>query len=161
MFKRSVIEYLSSFQRSLAGLAVLLILLHISLDVIMRYTLNSPIPATNEVVSFYYMIALTFLPILSLELLDKHIKTDLFFRYFPKKFQRVSIAASGVLAIFFYWLLTYVSFVEAVSATERNEVVMGVHLLPVWPSRWLLPIAFFSASLGSLSSTVKLLKDND
>lgn len=157
MLKPSAIEYLSSFQR---GLAVLLILVHISLDVIMRYVLNNPIPATNEVVSFYYMIALTFLPILSLELGDNHIKTDLFFRHFPKRFQSISIAASGLLAIFFYWLLTYVCFVEAISATERHEVVMGVHLLPIWPSRWLLPIAFFSASLGTLLSTVKLLKNN-
>ncbi|WP_304511597.1 TRAP transporter small permease [Desulfobacula sp.] len=151
------LESLAHFQNRLAGFAVLLILVHVSLDVLMRYMLNSPIPATLEVVSFYYMIALTFLPMLILEYQDKHIKTDLFFRQFPKALQRVSIAASGLMAVFFYWLLTYVCFEEALSATHRGEVVMGVHLLPIWPARWLLPVAFLSASIGALFSTIRAL----
>lgn len=53
-------EKLAQLQLIVAALAVLALLLTISLDVILRATVNAPFSATIEIVSFYYMIPIVF-----------------------------------------------------------------------------------------------------
>ncbi len=98
---------------------------------------------------------------MTLEYRSQHIKTDLFFRNFPKGLQKVCIVVSGLMTVILYWILTYVCFEQALSATHRDEVSMGVFLLPIWPVRWLLPVAFLSASLGAMACTIRELSGHD
>ena len=144
-------------QLALAAIAICSILFAISLDVILRTTLRAPLTGTMEVVSFYCMVPVVFLPIMLLELRGEHIETDLFYRLFPLSFKRVSIIISGTLSIGIYGLLTFITFEQALSSTSRGEVSMGVNLMPIWPVRWILPIAFSTSALGALLLLIRNL----
>lgn len=144
-------------QLALAAMAICSILFTISLDVILRATLRAPLTGAMEVVSFYCMVPVVFLPIMLLELRGEHIETDLFYRLFPLSFKRMSIIISGTLSIGIYGLLTFITFEQALSSTSRGEVSMGVNLMPIWPVRWILPIAFSTSALGALLLLIRNL----
>ena len=96
---------IARLQLILATNAVLALLSTGSLDVILRAALNAPFGATIKIVSFYYMISLVFLPIMTLELTRGHIDTDLFHSLFPQRIRQLSIAVSGALTVGVYGLL--------------------------------------------------------
>lgn len=144
-------------QLTLAALAICAILLAISLDVALRTLFQAPLTGTMEVVSFYCMIPVVFLPVMLLELRGEHIETDLFYRLFPDALKRLSIVISALLSIGIYGLLTYITIEQAISSTSRGEVSMGVNLMPIWPVRWILPFAFATSALGALLLSIRNL----
>lgn len=153
------LDRFARLQLAIAAFSVLAILLAISLDVVLRTTLSAPLTGTMEVVSFYFMIPVVFLPIMMLEVRGEHIDTDLFYRFFPVAAKRLSVIVSGLLSVGIYGLLTYITFEQAVSSTARGEVAMGVNLMPVWPVRWILPLAFASSTAVAFALTIRNLKD--
>jgi len=151
---------LAALQLTVAGLAVLGILITISLDVFLRTAFKAPFSSTIEIVSFYYMAPIAILPIGTLEVTDGHIRTDLFYRLFPSRLRALSDMVSGVLTVGIYGLLFWVSFKQAVTSTKAGELAMGVALLPVWPVRWIVPFAFgISAAIALLMIVVHLKED--
>ncbi len=153
-----LLDRFARLQLALAAFAVLAILLAISLDVVLRTTLSAPLTGTMEVVSFYCMIPVVFLPIMILEVRGEHIDTDLFYRFFPVAAKRLSVIVSGLLSIGIYGLLAYITYEQALSSTSRGEVAMGVNLMPIWPVRWILPLAFASSTIAALALTIRNLK---
>ena len=135
-------ERLAALQLAIAGLAVLAILLTISADVFLRAAFNAPFSSTIEIVSFYYMVPVAFLPIAALESSDGHIRTDLVYMFFPRGGRIAADLVSGLLTIGIYGLLSWVTFKQAIVSTKSGELAMGVALLPIWPVRWVLPLTF-------------------
>lgn len=154
-------NWLARAQLQIAGLAVLAILLNISLDVIMRALFNAPFSATTELVSYYYMIPVVFLPIMMLELTRSHIDTDLFYRMFPNWLKKLSRVVSGVISIGIYGLLAQYTLQQALSSTARGEVAMGVNMLPIWPVRWFLPVVFTLAAVTALLTTIQFIRQGE
>lgn len=89
----------------LAALALLLMMLHVLADVVGRQVFASPAPATTEVVAYYYMIAVVFLPLPFLELRGRSIAVDLFYGMFPRWMKRVAIVIACVAGIAFWGTL--------------------------------------------------------
>lgn len=145
-----IVRALASWQVDLAAIAAALILLQVSLDLILRYVFAAPIQLSTEIVAYYYLVPLIFLPLMLVELEDHHITTDLFFARFPARAQALLLDLGSVLSILLYLLLAWFSLKAAISATHKGEVVMGAQLLPIWPMRWLLPFAFVMAAFGAL-----------
>ena len=145
----------------LAALAVLAIFLTITVDVGMRALFNAPFSNTIELVSFYYMVPLTFLPIMMLEMRREHIDMDLFYRLFPRSLKWVARAISGAITIGIYGLLAWFTFEQALKSTASGELSMGVNLLPIWPVRWVLPVVFVLATLAAILMTLHFVLDGE
>ena len=143
---QTLAERLAALQLAVAALAVFAILGSISVDVFLRTAFNAPFSSTIEIVSFYYMIPLAFLPIATLEITDGHIRTDLFYRLFPSRGRIGADILSGILTASIYALLGWITFQQAVVSTRSGELAMGVALLPIWPVRWVLPFAFATSA---------------
>ena len=47
----------------ISGLAIALMMIHITLDVVMRNFFNYPLPGTITIVSYYYMAITAFMPL--------------------------------------------------------------------------------------------------
>lgn len=152
-----IIRWIAAMQLALAAIAVLGILMTVALDISLRAMANASFSSTIEIVSFYYMIPLAFFPIATLELTDGHIDTDLFFLLFPPLIKALAILVAGGLAVAIYSVLTFVTFNQAIVSTRTNELAMGVNLLPIWPVRWVLPVAFGSGTLAAVLLTVRHL----
>ena len=148
---KRVLETIASYQLTLAAIGVLGVLVAICVDVFCRAVFNAPISATLDIVSFWCMIPVAFFPMMFLETNREHIQTDLFYRMFPSGVRYIADIASNVLAIAIYAILAWLTYQQAVKSTEVHEVSMGVNLLPIWPVRWILPVAFSMAAIASLA----------
>lgn len=123
-------------------LAAVLMMSHVTADVAGRGFFNRPIDGTTEIVAVYYMVAVAYLPWAWVARTDGHIKVELFMNFFSPRFVWwLEIAVKAITALYvgtFAWR----SSLRAVQQTELNELwLAGTRYIPVWPSRWILPIA--------------------
>lgn len=141
----------------IALLAGLLMMLHISIDVAGRTVFNHPLSGTTEIVSAYYMVAAAYLPWAWIARNNNHIQVELFTRLLPAKVNALLEPAVQFLTIAYVSLFTWETFIRAEHQTDAGEVWQaGTIFIPVWPSRWLLPLA---GGLMVLYMLVRLVRD--
>jgi TRAP-type C4-dicarboxylate transport system permease small subunit len=122
--------------------AGVLMMLHVTADVIMRTLFNAPIEGTNEVVAGYYMVAIAYLPWAYVARNDNHIVAGIFKQVGTPAFDHWVEIGVKVLTAAYVAIFTYQTFFAALQRTAQGEVwLAGTKYLPVWPSRWLLPLA--------------------
>ena len=123
-------------------LAGFLMMLHVTADVTSRTLFNRPLEGTTEIVAVYYMVMVAYLPWAWISRRDGHIVAGLFQHFGTPAFDFwleivVKIFTAICVAVF-----TYQTFLAALRQTQAGEVwIAGTMYLPVWPSRWLLPLA--------------------
>ncbi|WP_170984539.1 TRAP transporter small permease [Rhodoligotrophos defluvii] len=143
------------FLSLLAGsIGLALMMLHITVDVALRYFFRIALVGTIEIVSYYYMIAVVFLPLAFVERKSEHIEVELFVQYMPIKARNAFYIFGRVAAIVFFAMLAYQSWQDAIQYTRIGEEPMGLEL-PIWPSRWILPISFGLLVLALVLHTIK------
>lgn len=119
-----------------------LMMMHVVVDVAARWLFNSPLEGTAETVTYYYMVTVAFLPWMWLARNDGHIKVDFVSQALPERMRFwLDLVVKTVLVIYLA-MFTWQSWLTAIKYTGRGEVQQaGSHYLPVWPTRWLLPLA--------------------
>lgn len=125
-----------------AVLAGALMMFHVVIDVAGRGLFNNPLEGTGEIVTYYYMVTVSYLPWLWLAKRDGHIKVDFVVRMLPEAvaFWLDLVVKAGLVA--YLGLFTWQTWLQAVRQTGRGEVQQaGAFYIPVWPTRWLLPLA--------------------
>ena len=125
------------------GLAAgFLMMMHVTLDVTCRWLLNRPIEGTTEIVASYYMVAVAYLPWAWIASKDRHIVAGVFQRIGSPRFDFWLEIAVKLLTVVYVCVFTYQTFQAAIQRTRSGEVwLAGTMYLPVWPTRWLLPVA--------------------
>lgn len=139
------------------GSAVLVLMaLQILVDVVMRNTVGAGFPATADVVSKYYMIVVSFLPVAYAELQRRHVEASIFTDMLPKPMHSAIYFIGFLLSAVVYVLLAWGTATEALSQTRRGAYVEAgtLHFL-TWPAYWILPICF---SLMVLVVLVRLIQ---
>lgn len=127
----------------LAGIAVVIMMLNISADVVGRYFFNAPLPATIAFVSNYYMVIAAFIPLALCQKRDAHISVEVFMQLLPQSVQRHAYRWAWLYSAAVFGMLTWVSWIQAESKRSAGTYVleMGVKL-PIWPGYYTLPIGF-------------------
>ena len=147
-----VVRFLNICGGALAGITMVLMMLHITLEVGVRYFFNGRLIGTLEIVSFYYMVILVFLGFGYVESRREHIRVDLFAQMMPAPLQFVLYVLACLLGLAFFGVLFWQSLHDALSATHRNERAMANFRFYIWPARWALPIGFASICLAILAN---------
>jgi TRAP-type C4-dicarboxylate transport system permease small subunit len=142
----------------LATLFLILMALHVSLDVGLRYIFGKSFTGTLEFVSFYYMVAVVFLPLAYVELQQEHISVDVLVGRLPPMVQLIFYIFASTLSLIYFSMLCYQSYLDALSATVRMETAMANFTFYLWPSRWALPIGFAAMFLAILANMIKALR---
>lgn len=121
--------------------AVVLMMVHISIDVVAKYIFRMPIPGTITVVSNYYMIIVAFLPLAFTERRNGHISVEVLTTHFPMWLQRVLNVLTLALALAVFAAITWQTWIEAGRAQKVGsfEIEHNIKLL-IWPARYLLPL---------------------
>lgn len=138
-----VISWLISATASIGGIMVLLLVGHVTLDVIMRFVFETPLNSTILYVSAFYMVAIAFLPLGAVEQRDGNIAVELLVDKFPTKVQTF---LSG-----FALLLTVI--VTATVAIRTGDEALAKYLggsfsieaggkVITWPTYLALPLGF-------------------
>lgn len=150
-----VIRWLNIGGLTLSGLAMLVMMLHITLDVGIRYFFNGQIVGTLEVVSFYYMVILVFLALGYVENHSENIRVDLFAQMMPQRAQFALYILACLAGLVFFGMLFWQTLHDAISATRRGEDAMSNFTFIIWPARWALPLGFAGVFLATVSNLLK------
>ena len=134
----------------IAGLAVVAMLIHVALDVGTRNLAGRPIPATNEIVSRYYMVAIAFLPLAWVERRDAMVKVELTDALTSDRIGRWNDAIVALIAVVIYAGLSWVAWGEALdSAAKRTFVDVLGYRIATWPTFFLPAVGFAAAALAA------------
>ena len=135
----------------LGAVGVVAMLVHITAYVVMRQFSHSPVPATVEIVSYYYMVLIAFLPLAWAERRGEMISIEIFAPLLTGRIGRineifVALVTSGVYAV-----LTYTTWLVAMREFSARSFVISLSVvIPVWPGYFVLPIGFALAALVTL-----------
>lgn len=121
--------------------AVALMMVHITSDVIGKFIFNAPIPATIAIVSNYYMVLLAFMPLAYAESRRAHISVEVLTELFPERAQYHLYSWTYLLSVLIFGLLTYRTWQEALINHEMGTFAMEQSTKMItWPSFYILPV---------------------
>lgn len=132
----------------IGAVGLLALLVHVSAEVLARNVLGRPIPATNQVVSHYYMVLIAFLPLAWVERQGAMISVELTEGFLSPRMKRASDVLVALIAVVIYAALAWVTWGDAVKAWRVGSFVdvLG-RRLPIWPTYFLPPAGFLLAGL--------------
>lgn len=134
---------ISSATKAVGSVVLVLMALQIVIDVVMRNTVGAGFPATADLVSKYYMILVSFLPVAYAELQRRHVEASIFTDMLPKRSHPAIYFLGFALSFVVYALLAWGTGKEALVQTGRGAYVeAGTILFRTWPGYWILPICF-------------------
>ena len=117
---------------------------------------------TLEMVSNYYMVAVVFLPFAAVERMNGNIHVELIYTHLPRVIRRVLDLVSYVLFAGLLYLLTTSTWNVDIKKFNVGEFIMGSYAVPIWPTRFLLPLGCCLAlALMRIGRTVVLLAHPD
>ncbi|WP_372741317.1 TRAP transporter small permease [Neptunomonas sp.] len=158
MMLESLSNWISKATLILSGLFLVLMALHVTVDVTLRYVIGTSFPGTLEIVSFYYMVGVVFLPLAYAELKQEHINVDVVVGRFTPRTQLVLYIFASLLGLVYFGLLGYQALLDAIRTTSQLETAMANFKFYLWPSRWALPVGFAAMCLAILSNIAKAVR---
>jgi len=124
-----------------AAIAVVALATHTAFDVVRREALGAGAIGTLEFVTNYYMIAAVFLGLMVAQRQREHIEVSVLFDRLPTSTRRFVALAGQLLTIGFVLALANYGLLEAMNKMADGEY-SGVADVPIWPSRFLVPLGF-------------------
>lgn len=121
-------------------------------DVIGRYVFNSPIPAVFEINSHFLMVMVVFFPLAYVHQRKEHVFVTLFTDRFSPGGKAFLEGTSAILGLVVYGLIGWYGLQKAILSTRLLEYIPGVVNVPVWLSKWIIPI-------GCLAFCMELMRD--
>ena len=153
-----LIDRIALWLMVLSCATTVLMMAHICADVLFKYAFRMPIDGTLETVSGWYMVAVVFASMAFVETKDGHISIDLFTRHLSAGAQSRLSVLTDLISVVYLVLMVWVSTQEALRRTANNEVWETVNAyLPIWPSRWLVPIGMAALAAVILLKIVRRL----
>lgn len=143
----------------IGAVGLMALLVHVAAEVLARNALSRPIPATNQIVSHYYMVLIAFLPLAWVERQGAMISVELTEGFMSPGMKRVSDFTVAVIAVLIYAALAWVTWADAVKAWRVGSFVdvLG-YRLPIWPTYFLPPVGFALAALVMVMRGLSVLR---
>ncbi|WP_166267342.1 TRAP transporter small permease subunit [Marinobacter caseinilyticus] len=134
----SYLKKFSDWMALVVGGIVVLMMLHVTAEVLVRVGFDMHIPGTMEVVTYYYMVSAVFMGIFACTTEDGHIRVDVLAQFLKGRVRLVVEVIGLVVMAVYFAIFSYGLYLQAVKSWARSETVDAIFLeLPVWPSRWI------------------------
>ncbi|GEO80228.1 TRAP transporter small permease [Pararhodospirillum oryzae] len=141
-----------------ASLVLLAMMGQIVVDVVLRGTWGAGFPATAELVSRYYMVAISFLPLALTEIKRRHIEATIFTDRLQGRARQTITFLGFAVALVVFALMAWGSVGEAMRQTARRAYVeVGTGVFPTWPSYWIVSVSFGLMGLVVVLRLIELL----
>lgn len=131
----------------LGGVTAVAMMVHITVDVLMRLFFNLPIQGTMEIASYYYMVGIVFLPIAYIDWIREAITVDVLFGFYPTWLKAAAVILTLSAMVFAYGGITILSFKDAMAFMARREIAMGSGNVQIWPARFILTAGLAAGTL--------------
>ncbi|MEW5423487.1 TRAP transporter small permease [Amorphus sp. 3PC139-8] len=127
----------------IAGIATVLMMFHVTADVIARTFFHAPLTGTLEIVANYNMAALAFLPLALIARERGHIFVELFTGWMEPNPRAILDGFVAIVTTVYIAVFTWKAFEVAVDKTRiRDAKEAGFGFVEVWPGRWLVFVGF-------------------
>ena len=144
----------------MGAIGILAMLLHVCAYVVSRNVFHAPIPATVEIVSRYYMITLAFLPLAWTDRRGDMISVEIIAPLLKGRLRSLNAFFVVTLSGAAYAALAYTTWFKAMREFGVKSFVVSLnYAIPVWPTYFVLPIAFALATLVCLLKLYLLFTD--
>lgn len=154
----AVVNAVASGLALVGAIGVMAMLIHICVYVVMRHVASAPVPATIEIVSYYYMVTIAFLPLAWAERRGDMITVEVFEGMFPPAARHWNAMIVALVCVAAYATLCYTTWIVAMREYTSGSFVISLNLaLPTWPGYFVLPAGFGLAALVSLYRFFELL----
>jgi TRAP-type C4-dicarboxylate transport system permease small subunit len=159
---RNIMTRTTALLALLGSVGIIAMLVHICAYVIGRHVAASPIPATVEIVSNYYMVLIAFLPLAWAERNGDMISVEVFGQFFKGAVKRANAILVAIVTAGAYAILTFATWFVAMREFGAKSFVMSLSVpIPVWPSYFILPISFGLATIICLLRVALIIADDD
>jgi len=139
----------------IGGLAIALMMFHITADVVGRYFFNAPIPGTITIVSYYYMSIAAFIPLAFAEQKDAHISVEVITEHMPAWLRHNLERFAMLCSLVVFSFLAVRTFGEAQKKFDMGaSIVQGNSDISIWVTYYMLPLG---AGLMTLVVLYKLI----
>ncbi len=133
---------ISTWLTGIAGIALLAMMTIVILDVVGKYMFNQPVQGTLEIVAYYLMVPVVFLPLAHTEYSEEHIRIELFTQNMSKAHTRILDSAACILSAAYVLLFAWAGTKKAWSMTKIYEQEELMHFdIELWAVRWIIPIS--------------------
>tara|TARA_R110000751_G_scaffold45060_1_gene102574 strand:+ start:478 stop:993 length:516 start_codon:yes stop_codon:yes gene_type:complete len=149
-------DKLSRMLAFVAAIGVLAMMIHVCADILSRVLTGASLPATVEMVSYYYMLLVAFLPLAWVERRGGMISVELLDFMLSPRLRRVSDLLIAALGVVIYAVMAYASWLTAVRNYETGTFVVALQTkIITWPGYFLPPAGF---ALAAIIVAVRLLQ---
>ena len=132
----------------LGAVATLALMLHVAVDITLRNLFNAPVPATFEVVTNYYMVALAFIPLAWVEKSGGMVQVEVIDGFLSPGVKRLSDRIVSLISTVVYGVLAWVTLAVALRNTAIGSYLIANHTrVLTWPAYWIPPLGFGLAAL--------------
>ncbi len=153
----AIIYRLERIGLGIAVICVALIMFIVSYDAVARYVLRAPLPWAFELITYYLLIAATYLAVSATFQQGDHINIDLFRTMMSKRLRAILDVIWSALAAAIFAIITYGSTVEMIHAWQRNEFLPGYITWPAWLSYLPIVLGFGLLVLRLVAHALTLL----
>ncbi|TDE35651.1 TRAP transporter small permease [Antarcticimicrobium sediminis] len=150
----------SSTAFAVGGACMVAMMVHIFADVLLRGLFSMPLTGTLEIVSSYYMVAVSFMPLAALELSRDLVFVEVFTQRMSLRRRRAMDAFARLLSLLAMGLIALSAGQYALKQTKRGEFMDVVYFdLPIWPTRWIAAVGFGLAAFAAIAVFIRTLRD--
>ena len=153
----SAIQRLNVWAMWVSGIALVLMAAHVSFDAFFKYLFSLPIPATLEVVAYYYMPAVAALPFAYVEVKGGHIAVEMLYDRLPLVAKKVLQAFNSLVILGFIGVLTWLAGREALRKYDIGEYMFGEYPIIIWPGRFVFTAGLVLVVLVTLAKLMRLV----
>lgn len=154
-----------TFARQIERLAVLvgavgliLMMLQVTADVVGKYLFHAPVPLTMEMVSFYYMSAVVFLPLLTLERRGSSlVHVELVYDRLPRRLRTVLLPLALLLSALYCASASWAALQPALVAMQRGTYAGSTFIIAVWPTRFFPVVGFALIAVALVAKALSVL----
>ncbi len=148
-----VIKYLSY----LAAAMLVLMSLSISLDVVLRYTINYPIKWVFEATE-YALLFITFLAATWVLQKDEHVRLDLALNAMGERLRTGINAFTSLLMALVCLVLTWSSAKYTIYLFQHDVTIIKYYTIPQFVIYFIIPVGFFLLFIQSLKRAYKYIR---
>lgn len=150
-------RWLARLDLVLAGTAaafIAVMMLLSSVDVVMRYALNSPIAWAYDLITNYLLVASFFFGLSYTLRMNHHISVDFFARMIPTKAYHWFMAMGCLAAAVIFACVAWYGLRDAFHAWTQDEVAFGALIWPMWPAKAVIPLGMAPLALRCLHRAI-------
>lgn len=155
---RDFLDRCDYFLVAIAGIAVLLMMLITSYDVIMRYIFNDPTDWALDVSTFLIPICV-FLSLAYVLRKEGHVRVELLLNALKPRVRALLLLITSFISLIVFAIATWMGVKITVESIQRWELSLGTSEILMWPIKLMVPVGFLFLSLQIVSKIFNYVND--